>query len=119
MPEELYIVSRRGPVHQIIVNLIQNAVDVIENQDHQVIDISFNVGVETLSVHVKDNGPGIRPDAIDRIFEPFFTTKPLGQGTGLGLYISYGLAEELGGTITTASSTDGGAEFILSLPLKV
>lgn len=118
MPEELDIISRRGPVHQIIVNLIQNAVDVVEKQDEQIIDISCIVTDEMIRIHVKDNGPGIRADAVDRIFEPFYTTKPLGQGTGLGLYISYGLAEELGGNITISNSTEGGAEFILSLPLK-
>ena len=71
-----------------------------------------------IDIHVCDNGPGIKQDAFDRIFEPFFTTKPLGQGTGLGLYISYGLAEELGGKILASNRLEGGAEFVLSLPAK-
>jgi len=118
MPEKLEIISRRGPVHQIIVNLIQNAVDVIEEQEQQIITISCRENGKMIDIHVCDNGPGIKQDAFDRIFEPFFTTKPLGQGTGLGLYISYGLAEELGGKILASNRLEGGAEFVLSLPAK-
>lgn len=116
VPERLEIVSRRGPVHQIIVNLIQNAVDVIESQTDALIRIVCKEADDMVHIHVIDNGPGIKEDAFNQIFEPFFTTKPLGQGTGLGLYISYGLAEELGGNITALNRPEGGAEFILSLP---
>ena len=118
MPENLEIVSRRGPVHQIIVNLIQNAVDVIEQQRKQLIRISCAKVGKNIEISVQDNGPGIQKDVLDRIFEPFFTTKLLGHGTGLGLYISYGLAEELGGEISARNLPKGGAEFILYLPVK-
>lgn len=116
MPERLEIISRRGPVHQIMVNLLQNAFDVIEGQKQAQITIRSKETDADISIHVIDNGPGLPGTAIDQIFEPFFTTKPLGQGTGLGLYISYGLAEELGGKLTASNHPDGGAEFILSLP---
>ena len=116
MPERLEIISRRGPVHQIMVNLLQNALDVVEGQEQAQITIRSEETEHEISVHVIDNGPGIQGTAIDQIFEPFFTTKPLGQGTGLGLYISYGLAEELGGKLTASNHEDGGAEFVLSLP---
>ena len=53
---------------------------------------------------------------IDKIFEPFFTTKPVGEGTGLGLWISYGIAREHGGTLAAANRPDGGALFTLTLP---
>ena len=52
------------------------------------------------------------------MFEPFFTTKPIGEGTGLGLYVSYGLAEELGGQLEGANHAEGGAVFTLRLPLQ-
>ncbi len=116
MPERLEITSRRGPVHQIMVNLLQNALDVVDGQDNAKITIRTIETDHLVEIHVIDNGPGIKDSAIDQIFEPFFTTKPLGQGTGLGLYISYGLAEELGGKITASNHKKGGAEFILSLP---
>ena len=118
MAESLDIVSRRGPVHQIIVNLIQNAVDVLKGHDQPIIRIVCHEADSTIQIRVQDNGPGIQTSAFDHIFEPFFTTKPLGQGTGLGLYISYGLAEELGGHISVSNRPEGGAEFILHLPVK-
>jgi len=116
MPERLEITSRRGPVHQIMVNLLQNALDVVDGQENAEITIRTIETDDLVNIYVIDNGPGIKDSAFDQIFEPFFTTKPLGQGTGLGLYISYGLAEELGGKITASNHKQGGAEFILSLP---
>ncbi len=56
-----------------------------------------------LVIDVADNGSGIAPENLDRIFEPFFTTKPIGKGTGLGLYISYGMIRENGGGLTAAN----------------
>ena len=116
MPDRLEVTSRRGPVHQIMVNLLQNALDVVDGQENAEITIRTVETDSLVTIHVIDNGPGIKDSALDQIFEPFFTTKPLGQGTGLGLYISYGLAEELGGKITAKNHKQGGAEFILSLP---
>ena len=69
-------------------------------------------------VSVRDNGPGIDRGAMARIFEPFYTTKTIGEGTGLGLYVSYGLAEELGGALSAANHPGGGAVFTLRLPVK-
>jgi two-component system sensor histidine kinase HupT/HoxJ len=69
-------------------------------------------------VRVRDNGAGIAPDDLVRVFDPFFTTKPLGQGTGLGLSISYGIVTEHGGNLTAANHAQGGAVFMLSLPME-
>jgi two-component system sensor histidine kinase HupT/HoxJ len=64
---------------------------------------------------VEDNGPGVAPAMADKIFEPFFTTKTVGEGTGLGLWISYSIVREHGGDLTLAP--DGpGAAFMLRLP---
>jgi two-component system sensor histidine kinase HupT/HoxJ len=118
MPETLDVVGRKGPVHQIIVNLVQNAVDVMADLAEPCLDIQALVGDGTATVVVRDHGPGIAADAMARIFEPFFTTKKIGEGTGLGLYVSYGLAEDLGGKLEAANHPDGGAVFALRLPLK-
>ncbi len=118
MPETVDVVGRKGPVHQIIVNLVQNAVDVMANVDEPKIEIASRVKNGTISVSVHDNGPGIASDVMAQMFEPFFTTKRIGEGTGLGLYVSYGLAEEIGGKLSAANHPDGGAVFTLSLPLK-
>jgi two-component system sensor histidine kinase HupT/HoxJ len=103
-------------VHQIVVNLVQNSVDVLNGARGSRIEICCAVEGRQASVAVTDNGPGIRPEHLNRVFEPFFTTKPVGEGTGLGLYVSYNLAQELGGRIDVENVDGGGARFILSFP---
>jgi signal transduction histidine kinase len=65
-------------------------------------------------VSVSDNGPGIPSSIIDKIFQPFFTTKPTGQGTGLGLSLSYDIVKAHGGTITVESEEGKGSTFIIT-----
>jgi two-component system NtrC family sensor kinase len=67
---------------------------------------------------VMDNGKGIPRKIIDKIFQPFFTTKPTGQGTGLGLSLSYDIIKAHGGEIKVNTTEDEGSEFIIELPLK-
>ena len=118
LPEPFDVVGRKGPVHQIIVNLVQNALDVMGEIEEPHLEIWGLVEAAEVAVAVRDHGPGIAPDAMQRIFEPFFTTKKIGEGTGLGLYVSYGLAEELGGKLEVRNHPDGGAVFTLRLPLQ-
>jgi len=68
-------------------------------------------------IEVRDTGPGIPDEALPRIFDPFFTTKPPGEGSGLGLSVSYGIVTELGGVLRAENHADGGASFIVELPL--
>ena len=117
MPEVLEISGRRGAIHQIIVNLVQNAVDALSNQPAPKIVIDAKFQGKMLQIAVGDNGTGISTEHFDKIFEPFFTTKPIGQGTGLGLYVSYGLALKLGGNLTAGNNEQGGATFKLSVPV--
>ena len=117
IPDRLEIRGRKGQLHQIIVNLVQNAADVLEGNPEGEIVISGEKTGGDVVVRVSDNGPGIAPDRIDKIFEPFFTTKPIGAGTGLGLYISYNIALKQGGDLTAANRPGGGAEFTLKVPL--
>ncbi|MEZ5849677.1 MAG: ATP-binding protein [Hyphomicrobiaceae bacterium] len=116
VPEQLEIVGRRGLIHQIIVNLVQNAVDVLACKAGGRIRISARADAHMLVVEVADNGTGIGEEHFDKIFEPFFTTKPIGQGTGLGLYVSYGMALKQGGNLTAANNAQGGATFTLMVP---
>jgi len=115
-PPELVVTARRGHVHQIVVNLVQNALDVLENAEAPRVLVRAEHADGRILILVRDNGPGIAPEHMDGIFEPFYTTKPLGKGTGLGLYVSYTLAEELGGSLGARNHEDGGAEFCLTLP---
>lgn len=117
-PETFEIESRKGYLHQIVVNLVQNAVDVLAERDRPLIEIDCRAEGGQAVVTVADNGTGILDERMDKIFEPFFTTKPIGQGTGLGLYVSYSMAQKLGGTLTAANRPEGGAVFTLRIPVN-
>ena len=69
-------------------------------------------------ISVRDNGPGIPQKVLDKIFQPFFTTKPTGQGTGLGLSLSYDIVKAHGGEIKIETREGEGSSFIVSLPIK-
>ncbi|MEO5582756.1 MAG: ATP-binding protein, partial [Saprospiraceae bacterium] len=69
-----------------------------------------------IQIRVKDNGNGIPQKVLDKIFQPFFTTKPTGQGTGLGLSLSYDIIKAHGGEINVESKEGEGSEFIINLP---
>ena len=117
MPTELSLLGYEGYVHQILVNLVQNAADAVEGKTDARIDIRVERSQDQVIVLVRDNGPGIPTDQLLRVFDPFYTTKAVGKGTGLGLYISYNLAtEQCGGQLEASNPKDGGAQFKLILP---
>jgi two-component system sensor histidine kinase HupT/HoxJ len=108
-----------GQLLQVLMNLIQNAYDAASAQPGvaPVLKIDAKRESNALVITLHDNGPGIAPQAMSSIFEPFFTTKPVGKGTGLGLSISYGIIERHGGTLAARNHPQGGAEFVLRLPV--
>ena len=117
MPESLIITSNEGYIHQIVINLLQNAIDVVEDLAKPIIEVIVTTKKNDVQITIRDNGSGISDDNMLSIFDPFFTTKPVGKGTGLGLYISYGLAiEQCNGSLEAGNHADGGAIFTLSLP---
>jgi two-component system NtrC family sensor kinase len=71
-----------------------------------------------VEIQIKDNGNGIAQNIIDKIFQPFFTTKPTGQGTGLGLSLSYDIVKAHGGTIEVETKECEGSAFVIKLPLN-
>jgi two-component system NtrC family sensor kinase len=107
-------------LQQVIVNLVFNAEQALLSVGHGgCISIRSQAlpDGEHIRFEINDNGPGIRPEYLDRIFDPFFTTKEVGMGTGLGLSISYGIVREHGGRIWAESQFDAGATFFVELPL--
>ena len=72
-----------------------------------------------VTIIVKDNGNGIPPKVLDKIFQPFFTTKPTGQGTGLGLSLSYDIVKAHGGEIKVETKDEGFTEFFIQLPISL
>jgi two-component system NtrC family sensor kinase len=104
-----------GQLNQVLMNVLANAADAIDGSGKITIATRTQDGMFCISV--RDTGAGI-PEAIrERIFEPFFTTKPPGHGTGLGLAISYGIVKAHCGQIEVKSPKEGGAEFIIKIPL--
>lgn len=113
-PIEAYCDANR--LEQVVVNLIGNALDAQAAQDSPEIEIRGDMLEETIRLQVRDHGPGLSNEALDRIFEPFFTTKDAGHGLGLGLAISAGIVNDFGGTLAGSNHPEGGAVFTLQLP---
>lgn len=101
---------------QVFVNLLGNAADAIGPENSGEIRITADVTDEKVFIHVRDDGPGIPKKLEMRITEPFFTTKKVGEGTGLGLPICIGIAEDHGGRLTIRNHPDGGCIATLELP---
>jgi signal transduction histidine kinase len=87
----------------------------VENYDPTVSISTDRVG-DKVAVRVKDNGNGIPQKILDKIFQPFFTTKPTGQGTGLGLSLSYDIVKAHGGELKVETNEGEGTEFSIHLP---
>jgi len=110
---------RAARIHQVVVNLLTNAIDACSD-DGGLVTVKTGTEPEVMGVRIEisDNGCGIPTGIRERIFDPFFTTKPVGQGTGLGLSISYGIVHEQGGRIEVQSAPGQGACFVVPLPVE-
>jgi signal transduction histidine kinase len=119
VPEKIpTFVSDRGKLQQILLNLINNAFAALSDGGRLQVEARL-AGSKAVAIDVIDNGSGIAPGDLDRIFEPFFSTRTCSGGTGLGLSITYGLVQELGGTLTVASRVGEGSTFTVTLPLEM
>lgn len=103
-------------IQQSVINLIFNAVDAIEKGGTIAIETAYNPDQKTISLQVKDTGPGIAEKDLPYIFEPFFTTKAEGFGVGLGLSTVFGIMERHNGSVKVQSRPGEGACFILEFP---
>jgi len=105
--------AREDQLVQVLLNLGINALDAIEGRGQLVFSSSLEKGEAV--IRVADTGAGIPPAARDRIFEPFFTTKPAGKGTGLGLFVTRAIVEELKGRLAVEESDARGSVFVVRL----
>ena len=87
------------------------------NNYHPEVSISTHKAADMISIKISDNGTGIPEDIKSKVFQPFFTTKPTGEGTGLGLSMSYDIVRSHGGELKVESEVGQGTEFIIQLPL--
>ncbi len=115
MPRDPVIVQAdRIRLEQVLVNLLRNALDATKATPEPEVKILVTVA-DGVMITVRDNGAGI--EDLDNLFEPFYTTKAPGDGVGLGLAISSGIVNDLGGRLTARNGQDGGAVFEIHLPL--
>ncbi len=113
-------------IGRVILNLITNAFYAVTekkklnpNEYEPTVSINTKKTGNRVLISVKDNGNGIPKKVLDKIFQPFFTTKPTGQGTGLGLSLSYDIVKAHGGEIKVESKAGEGSEFLIKLPLNI
>ncbi|MBW1690072.1 MAG: PAS domain S-box protein [Deltaproteobacteria bacterium] len=124
-PKGLHIMADHNRLEQVFINLVTNAMYAMDDKGlrwgnkkwKRLLRISsFNADGHAV-IKVSDTGKGIPKDIIDKIFEPFFTTRKVGQGTGLGMSISYRIISDYGGTIEVESEVDKGTTFTLRFPV--
>jgi two-component system, NtrC family, sensor kinase len=101
---------------QVVMNLVMNARQSISGTGKLTVSTRYDKINNKIVIAVEDTGSGIPSHVVSRIFDPFFTTKPTGQGTGLGLSVSYGIVKEHGGEITVDSEPEKGSLFSVTLP---
>jgi signal transduction histidine kinase len=107
--------ARPGELQQVLFNVMLNAAQAMEGRGR--IEVATErAGDGRIRVRIRDTGPGIPEENLQRVFEPFYTTKAPGEGTGLGLAICYEIVHELGGTLAASNHPDGGACMELVLP---
>ncbi len=112
-PDPVMVLGDKVRLEQVIVNLLRNALDAMKLEENPQLDILLVSG-EMVKLSVRDNGTGI--ENLKEMFEPFFTTKKPGDGVGLGLAISSGIAKDLGGRLLARNGRSGGAVFEFQLP---
>ncbi len=113
------IITDRGKLQQILINLVTNAIAALDEHGTLTIRARNNKDNESIELYVEDNGCGIPLENQKKVFEPFFTTKAKIGGTGLGLALTYGLIRDLHGTLELESQPDVGTSFTITLPYEI
>lgn len=112
------VVGNPGHIGQIFMNLLTNAAQAIAGEGWIELTIEASLDGTSVRITVADSGPGIDPMVMARVADPFFTTKEVGEGTGLGLWITDSVVRAHGGTLAWSNRADAGAEFVVTLPVR-
>ncbi|CCQ74501.1 ATP-binding protein [Magnetospira sp. QH-2] len=110
-----YVLAGQVRLEQVVLNLVNNAIDAMQNEPVRRLIISAQPVDEWIDFRVRDTGSGIPETEITKIFDPFFTTKQVGEGLGLGLSVSYNIVRDFGGSLRVESVEDHGATFWIRL----
>ena len=113
------VIGSKHRFEQLASNLLRNALSACEDVENASVMVTSIVTANRAIIIVMDNGPGISAEIEDQLFDPFFTTKDVGKGVGLGLALCYAIVDEAGGRIRAENREEGGARFIVDLPLAV
>jgi len=113
---ELFLVADMNQLQQVLVNIILNAVQA--SNSGGIIHIKSYKDIDYIAIEVMDTAGGIKPQEMSKVFDPFFTTKKEGEGTGLGLSVSYGIVKHHGGTIHLENSPGEGLRVVILLPFQ-
>lgn len=105
-------------VHQLLTNLVQNAIEASPDDGSGRVEVAGSSDDDTVTLSVRDNGPGVKPEDHGKIFTPFFTTKAPGAGMGMGLTISWRVVQSLGGVLTEEGTFGHGAHFVARIPRR-
>lgn len=123
LPDEghraIWVAGDEVRLEQLATNLLRNALDALRDVASPCLEIHIEEQGEHVLLRVQDNGAGLDAEALEHLFDPFFTTKEVGDGLGLGLFITFGIVQDLGGRIHARNRLDvqgGGAEFRVELP---
>jgi len=103
---------------QVFLNLLMNAAYATQEEGTILIITGYDQAAHRIVVTVEDDGQGIEDEIMAKIFDPFFTTKTLGNGTGLGLSVSYGIVQDHGGDICVESQPGKWTRFTITLPVN-
>jgi signal transduction histidine kinase len=104
-------------ISQVFINMLLNAVDAIGGKKGHIVS-TISPGADSFVITIDDDGSGIAPENMEKVFEPFFTTKKKGEGTGMGLWVSYGIVKSFQGDIAVKSTAGKGTTFIITLPMN-
>jgi len=110
--------SDSAQIQQVILNITDNAIDAVGKNGTVRMKTGYDPKKEEVFLEISDTGPGIPKEDLDKIFDPFYTTKTSGEGTGLGLSVSYSIIEKLGGRILVDSTRGKGSVFTVCLPVR-
>jgi signal transduction histidine kinase len=108
-----------GMFQEVMVNIISNAISAMSDfpEKELIIETDLPDPGDFIRIRISDSGPGIAKEDVNKVFDPYFSTKPPDKGTGLGLFLSYGLIKEQGGRLWVENNESAGASFYIELPV--